>query len=81
MIFFIEITTKDVSLDNLIKNGLKNQYKSFEYLQGFCDGYLFNNYRILTPDDVAKRNNNKINPFANSYLYVVSVDAAVPADN
>ena len=74
MILFIEITTKKTTLAELITNGLKKHYKSFEYLQGFCDGYLFDNYRILTPEDVSKRNNNKLDPFTNSYLYVVNVD-------
>ena len=74
MILFIEIKTKKATLDELISNGLKKKYKSFEYLQGFCDGYLFDNYRILTPDDVANGNNTKLDPFANSYLYVVNVD-------
>ena len=41
---------------------LKTEFKSYDYMIGFCDGYLFDNYRLLT----LKEYENLLNTFSTS---------------
>ena len=49
---------KKVDLE-LIEANLKTEFKSYDYMLGFLDGYLFDSYKIIVMDDLEKYINKK----------------------
>lgn len=42
------VTNKTGASFEEIKKYLKTDFKSYDYMEGYCDGYLFDDYKILT---------------------------------
>lgn len=54
---------------------LKREFKSYDYLCGFCDGYGFGKIEILTLEDIERINNDAtLQYLQHNYLYLVKVD-------
>lgn len=66
-----------VTLDELLKEFPK-AFKSLDYLEGFCDGYLFGEYRLVSPEQFAKTFNSV--GFSAGLYWIVFPVILPPAD-
>ncbi len=53
---------------------LKREFRSVEYMEGFCDGYLFDSYTILTMKALEDRITHKTSILETHWCFIVSVD-------
>ena len=73
MNYFLLIKNKQ-PLDILEANGLKHSYPNMDYLKGFCDGYLFDYYSIVTPEELADKLNEGCGSLKNKIFFSVNVE-------
>jgi len=73
MTYFLIIKNKQ-PLALLEENGLKTSYRNMDYLKGFCDGYLFNHYMIVTPEQLADKLNKGCGSLKDKIFFAVTVE-------
>lgn len=70
--FAITITKKAPATLADIKRDLKTEFKNFDYMQGYLDGYLFHYYKILTLEQLQDHLNNY--DYLESHVIFVTVN-------
>jgi hypothetical protein len=73
MIYFLLIKNNQ-PLALLEENGLKHSYPNMDYLKGFCDGYLFNYYTIVTPKELADKLNKGCGSLKDKIFFPVTIE-------
>jgi len=54
----------------MIEDNLKTTFKSLDYMEGFLDGYLFDNYSLLSLSEYEKNINNFNNEDLRNKYYI-----------
>ena len=73
MTYFLIIKNKQ-PLQLLEENGLKSSYPNMDYLKGFCDGYLFDYYMIVTPEELADKLNKGCGSLKDKIFFPVHIE-------
>mgnify|MGYP001770705279 CR=1 FL=1 len=68
-----EVTNQTGATLQLIEKNLKTEFKSYDYMLGFFDGYLFEDYKILTLEEYQTAVRKQYSIFNNKYMLFVEV--------
>lgn len=75
--YYLKIAKKELkgAMRQQFEENLKRNFRSYDYLCGFCDGYGFGKIEILPLDKIEKINNDEnLQYLHHNYLYLVSVE-------
>ncbi len=64
-----------------IEKYLKIEFKSFDYMIGFLDGYLFDNYKVISLEEFEKETKRGLSILENYHIKFITINDFTMEDN